>query len=560
MEPWLTSEWMSMPRDQLLLPANYEDYDVLAMPSCLSREARLAIQEFRLEFGSRLQCQDSSEPAVRASGPDGHVLVIAASLDACTTLTFDQLPEPQRRRIRLIHDRAWQGSLPEEMVGASAVVFVRALFDFAPWIDHARSLGIPHYYSLDDNLMLLAAESRYWVQYGRYTDTEVREALKSFSGVLLSTPELIEYFRERQLHERLHYYPPVAKWDSRRASPSRQSPGVRIGFLGGPHRHEAFVREVLPAIRALGNRYELELIVMGVPAALLEGLDVKTVSLDYEHTHDLALRRMNAEGIDILVHPSSATANNRYKTLHVLINACAIGAAPILSNEPPYDILADEGSFALCDHDVDAWQRALVRFIESPALRARAVAAAERYCEAHYSGRANAEALDAILASHPSPGLVLRDARYRKLISSLKRNAATRSETPSILPVPVFSSMSYRVRPENGSVSELWTMLGSMTGGAISGEVRIEIIDPRSRAVLRQSSIQIEDLDDWSTYTFSFEKLETTGEDLILRFVPQTSGRLAVFETSTHCRRFWRRVLRKARLDLAGRDISYRLH
>jgi glycosyltransferase involved in cell wall biosynthesis len=333
-ESWLSAEWMNTPRDALLLPSTIEDYDVLAAPSSLSRSARLEIEELRPQFRSKFWF-----PAEAASGrdepADGHILVVCASLDVSVTLYFDQLPQHYKQRVRIIHYSTWHSGLPEEMVGASAVVFVRALFNFAHWIEQARRLGIPHYYFLDDNLMLLAQEPKYAADYGSYTDDNVREMLSSFSGVLLSTAPLVEYFEQKRLHGRLLLYPPVASRpeDHERGEPAPRDPGVlRVGFFGGGHRAEAFLAEVLPALRALGRRRRVELVTIGLAQGSVLAPELRVVQLEYEHTYDLALRRMMAHGLDVLVHPNSATVNNRYKTQHVLINAHLLGAAPVMRN------------------------------------------------------------------------------------------------------------------------------------------------------------------------------------------------------------------------------------
>jgi hypothetical protein len=414
-EPWLSLEWMNRDRRESLLPARFEDYDVTALPEDLTREARQALGELVAQF----RPSDLATPRVTTAMPEGRILVVTAGHDATTTLCFDRLPRPHRQRVRAIHYGVWYGGLPEEMVGASAVVFVRALFNFGEWIDAAVRLGVPHYYFLDDNLMLLKGEGAYAKEYASYTDDHVRRRLRSFSGVLLSSHPLLDYFAERGLHSRLLYYPPIAARleDHEPWAPGARV-GARLGYLGGPHRAAALRDEVLPAIAQLAGRVPLELVVMGMaPGALGSTPGVPVTYLAREVSYELALRQIGAKGIDILVHPGTDTLNNRYKTLNVLINADAIGAAPVLSAEKPYDQLVSGEQALLCGHDPASWAAAIERLATDRAERARLVAANARYCQEHFSGAENAAVIEGMLREHVAPGLLLKDVRYRRALT-----------------------------------------------------------------------------------------------------------------------------------------------
>jgi hypothetical protein len=550
---------MSRDRNERLRPGRFEDYDVCAVPDDLSEGARAAIDEAAALFRPKGWFVPEE---VKAPGPtpepDGQVLVVTAGVDASTTLYFGQLPAPWAGRVRTLHQIIGPDGLPEEMNAASAVVFVRALFSFEPWIEIARRLGVPCYYFVDDNMPLLASEYREYADYG---EDALRRRLEPFSGVLVSTRALLEDFAARRLHPRLVYFPPVARVpadDESAAAPSE--PGrVRVGFFGGSHRTRAFESHVLPAIRDVGGRLPLELVVVGAePGSFDAGPATPVTYLPYEMSYDLALRRLAARRIDILVHPNGVSGNNRFKTLHVLINAMALGAAPVLSDGPPYDVLAGRGRPALPGRPrvVGGGQRCGL----AGATRRAGAPSGRRARPAPPTIRAGTTSTRSGNCSPSTP----RRPRppgppLRKTMAALKRGRlgrrSARRATPSRCPLA--RCIDYRMTPVEPHA------LGAVHahrqhGGTVNGGVEPRrVIDPDTLDVVRRSTVAIRDLAHWSEFTFSFEALGVdVGRELVARFVPATDASVTLFETSTHGKTLRRRILRKMRLDRWGRDLK----
>ena len=89
-----------------------------------------------------------------------------------------------------------QPDLAEQLSGASAIILVRALFELDPVIWFARIAGVPLYYFVDDNFMLLREQPGAWSAFvGRYSAANVRERLRAFSGVLVSSRVLLDTSR-----------------------------------------------------------------------------------------------------------------------------------------------------------------------------------------------------------------------------------------------------------------------------------------------------------------------------------------------------------------------------
>jgi glycosyltransferase involved in cell wall biosynthesis len=549
-EYWSAVEWMQRPRDEALRPDRFEDYDVTAVPEDVSRETRLVVEELGRGFSEKFWYRGDAEDQRRTAEPglpDGRLLVVTASYDASTTLYFDHVPARLRPRIRVVHYGAWADGLPSEMIGASAVVFVRALFNFAHWIEVARRLKIPHYYFLDDNLMVLREEIEYRQEYDSYSDKEVRRMLESFSGVLLSTPPLADYFRERSLHPATYLYPPVAANVDGLPRPVKEdSAPLRIGYIGGAHRDESLRQLVLPALQELARAKPVELVATGPDPSSLGGQVFPVTVLPAERSYDVALRRMASRGIDVLVHPGSENRNSPFKTQHVLLNAAALGAAAVLSDCPPYDRLAPTGAALLCRSEPASWAEALTVLSDSPATRGALVEGARRFCRENYSGRQNEAVLSSILRAHPSAGLALRDARYRQALRVVGVGGPAH---PAVVPVPVQGWMSAVVEASVDELRRVTTMVGSF-GGRVSGTLRLAIRDVQSRQTLREVVRPLRDVRVWVHVRFEFDSIPNArGRRFELRFTPEADGVVALYETSTKCRGLRRRVLRRLRRD-----------
>jgi glycosyltransferase involved in cell wall biosynthesis len=467
LEPWLASEWMELPRNARLKPGAIEEYDVLAVPGELSAGAALAVREIgetfrdkfwfpaelvavpspkqdpkpcapgssiprlkpdaqaRVDQGLSLACASGFKSTRSGASGEGRLLLVNAAQDASATLYFDHLPPELRRRTRVVYPATHS---PEEMVGAGAVIFVRHLLEIDAWLDWAAWLRVPHYYFLDDNFMLLGRLGGDYSYLRGYSNDAVRERLRGFAGVLLSSRPLLDYFRRHGLHANLLYFPPIARkpaWAAAPPAPPKPAGTTRIGFFGGSHRRAAFQREVFPAIAEIARERPVELFAAGMEeGALPAAAGLATVYLPHQPSYDIALARLAACQIDLLVHPNSDTPNNEYKTCNVLINAWAMDAVPLVSDGPPYGDLAAENVAVLCGADPRSWRDAIRAHAADPQFHRTLRQNLAAYCSRHYGGEANAAVLQAIFDAHPAPGAALCDTRWRRAVTCARQNAA----------------------------------------------------------------------------------------------------------------------------------------
>ena len=337
-------------------------------------------------------------------------------LDASTTLFLGYLAERMSGALQVV--RYGDPDLGEKVANASAIILVRGLFELDGVFLAARALGIPLYYFVDDNFILLRDQAGPWSPYvRRYSAATVRRRLRAFRGVLLSSDALIDYYRAQGLHHELTLFPPI-EWRQRLSRPSVSPHSVSIAFFGGLHLHEMFWTCILPAVRRLASERPVTLIAAGVTGTIAPSPGLSVVDQPYDTSYARGLRRLAETGVDVLVHPSAPSLDNgRYKNPHALISASAIGAIPVVSDRPPYSDLREAGVALLCDDSPESWYAAFAQ-VGQPAQRVPIGERLANFCSSHYGGRINREVIDKMLSLHRAPS-----ARWRGVRTSVVRAA-----------------------------------------------------------------------------------------------------------------------------------------
>ncbi len=286
---------------------------------------------------------------------------------------------------------------------AAAVVLVRGLFELDAVSRCARALRIPLYYFLDDNFIVLREQRGSGAAFVEpYSTENVREALGGFSGVLLASSPLVDYFAENGLHSRLLLFPPTEGDQVKSPAPAAR-PRVHIAFFGGRHLHACFLRTIVPAVRRVARRRPVTLIAVGVGEQIDASEGLMVVHQPYDESYMRAIRRLADQRVDVLVHPAAADlANNAFKNPHALISANALGAVPIVSNRAPYDRFQSEGVALLCEDSEDSWYHALVQVAEDDTASAIRMRLAT-FCAEHFGGGPNLEIINGMLRERIPP-------------------------------------------------------------------------------------------------------------------------------------------------------------
>jgi len=436
----LSYEWSDIERNDALKPGNYEEYDVQSTPSELSYTARQVLLDMKQFYASKFWYLKNANDHLRSAQLEhSRILVVAPELSASVSLPFENLSRNYFRFITLSYLDF------KEVVSAQAIVICRDLVSplIQKLIQVLQILKIPMYYYVDDNFITLRDEIK---ELREYTSENLRTWLQDFSGVLVSTPALAEYFLQEKIHQNIYVFPPVLPkcgWRDYPAIPSKPAGAFRIGVMCGLHRYQHFLDIIQPALERLEKEYQIEIVIVGDLPLNAKNFPVYTFPIDY--SYNLTLGRLMASEIDVLVHPASFTDNNQYKTLNVLINAWAIGAVPVLANQPPYENVEREGIGLLCEPDeIASWYEKLKNAISESTRAAKIRKNLDSFLRREYSGKKNEQVIEKILSELPVLGFATIENRYRAYISALseiERNNAFQNTPTLVLARIILSSV-----------------------------------------------------------------------------------------------------------------------
>lgn len=448
LESYLSHEWTQLARNARLKPINFAEIDVQEIPESLSVTSKMALLELHQNFRNKFWYEQqtlviSGRTAVSGSDAanqfvqlsDGYVLVVVASFDATVILHFEHLQPRFRQRLRIVHALTFDSVIYEEVSGSSAIIFVRLLYPHMNWIECAKKLGIPHYYFLDDNFSELAKTPEFAEYLAPYDVENLALSLTSFTGVLLSTPALIDYFASHRIHSKLCLFPPISKRPvlaslAELPMDAFSTQPFTVLFFGGAHRVDAFKRVVLPALGSFSEVVPLRLIVVGaeVTENIKKYTNITLISRPIELAYDLLLGELMHYRIDVLAHPGEANPNNAFKNMNVLINAYHLKAIPLLSKVEPYAAL-QHGQLVYLAGSEEEWLAQFLHIfkvagngdtLSGEQTKVMFLNRLGAFIESEYSGGTNEKIIRDILDQSAFSGLLNRDQRSRLAMFQLR--------------------------------------------------------------------------------------------------------------------------------------------
>lgn len=405
LDSWAVDEWMRVPRNERLRPANFAEYDVLSGDDLCSQSTRSVIQSMARKHAVT---RGWDLPAIsNAVNNEGCILVVNLHYDASTYLCFDMLPPEIARRVRIVTYNSWFGV--EEIARATCVIFVRHINAFKPWVDAAKTLGVPMYLYMDDNLPLLVEQGELSVPHENYHLKTFREDARKFDGILLTSHALVSYFEDNLLHRNVSYFP-VSFADQNPVNVDYLEPKERgeisIVFAGGSHRARGLWEIVVPALKRLAeegafihliapeseNNDETE----GLPA------NMRITLVPFETGYLFAMRRFARYRPDFMVHAPSDTKNNAYKTLHPLVAARLIDAVAIVPSGLPYDSIADQGNAVIVTDSAKpiSWYHTFKNILNGDCNLQYFKDRNREFCAKNFSGSDNVAVLRGLLSKN----------------------------------------------------------------------------------------------------------------------------------------------------------------
>jgi len=407
---WAVEEWMRTFRNDRLLLELIDDYELDAPDPTHAKVTREVCADLtRTRLGEH-RIDGAKEVAGSNDETDGYLLIVNVAYDASTTLYFDLLPPPFNHRVRVV--TVGQNLPLEALARATAIIVSRAVRPYEAYLDIARQLGIPTYYFLDDNLPMLVETGELKMSGEDFHLEPLRESLKVFDGVLLSSEPLVEYFRQHNMHSRLFHYPvvcaaPEVMRSKITAKRTPKFPGeIVFAFMGGLHRSKAVWDVILPALAQIAESGQhVHFIAPGMlsDSKMLSDLpaSMRVTLLPWDLGYAFAVRRFAQMSPDYVLLAPSKTRNNEYKTRHPLLTANFVDAVAVLPKIEPYlDIM--DGTVALIvdePFEREGWHR-MLRSIVDGHVDATGIKNRNRtFCATAFSGEQNVKVLREIVNS-----------------------------------------------------------------------------------------------------------------------------------------------------------------
>lgn len=574
---WISYEWTEIERNESLKPDKYEEYDVETIPLELSYSAQLALKDLISFYSSKFWFSERNEIG-KAKFLDnisyGKILVLVPEISASISLPFENLAGCYFR-FAMINDHRGNNIVLDlkDIFNAQAIVICRNLMSPAEKfvIGLAKKLKIPLYYYLDDNFILLSREIK---DLGKYTEKNLKKVLEGFSGVLVPNKKLAEFFIERELHSKVYVFPPVKPsrpWFDYSSIPSKPKDSLRIGFMGGSHRHKHFFKYVLPAINKIATEKKVELIITGdIEISEKDCPGIPIYHFPFDISYHLTVGRMSSCEIDILVHSGTDTDNNLYKTPNVLLNAWILGAIPVLANQPPYEFVEQNGLGLLCVFDdPDSWREKLEFVISDFNGMLKIKKKLEEFVGLEYSGMQNINVIRSILSEGSPIGYATIESRFRYYIDLLQKDNKLKlmpylmSQVVALSAVKLWSKLRYRLTVENSNWTGFQFVIGTFEK-SVRGILRIEIKDINAKVSIRVVELGLDNIFDNQTVLVEFDFIpESEGKQYELIFTyhkhdNSNSDSIAIYETNPP-ENIIRKILRRLHLLTYGNKIACNL-
>jgi hypothetical protein len=408
----VVQEFMATSRDADLVPDRIEDRDVLALPAACSAGLARGIREVASYFEGKFWSEPIPERPVELAASALPVVSVYGDCNASVSLYFVS-ESPQLRHLRFIEPAGNTWYENSQLATSDAVIFVREFLSErqSSALRFCRLAEIPHLYFCDDNFHALRGEDSAW---DAYSLDRMRSELTTFRAVLVSSRELRNFFVENVLHASVHVLSPVFDESlfekvRRVREAAHDDDALRISYFGGPFRNAALLRDVFPSLEILPETVRLQVRETRERYPLTPfSIEFAAPILGFSHFLETWSRFRPA----VVVHPSGATGNIRYKSDNAVLVACYLGAVPILADEPAYEGIRNADGIEKAGADPAQWHAALVKLLD-PREREAAYERLLAFCRRHFSPDASWRIIAGLLDDITPMTEAVLDERYR---------------------------------------------------------------------------------------------------------------------------------------------------
>ena len=378
LEAWFSSEHMAQPRNALLLPAQYGEYDVIESFGARSSFYVLCMKEFCQRMQQKAWYR---EPVLPQINPKHRRILVLINEPSASVVSFDRM-RSQNITVRFV---SLFYLYKADLALADAVIISRDNANGQRHLDLIKSLRIPVYYYTDDNFHALAEQHPHDALIREFAKACSREQLSRYDGVILSSEQLLRDFRARNLHDHLILLEPAIDKALVAGRKETEQPYFSVAFLGGSFRTDVLQNCVLPALKCLSEEIPVRLLCpndFDLSEYVSDRFSADTVPRT--KCLDLVLKKFRDFAPDVQVHCGKALPNNRFKTENALINATTIGAVLLSSEIEPYKSGAEQNCYLLAANTVENWYKKLRLLATDRALRESTYQNAKAYCFSRY--------------------------------------------------------------------------------------------------------------------------------------------------------------------------------
>lgn len=507
----LAHEWTTRDRNKVLTPGLYEEYNIQEIPTDLSNQGKLALQEladyykdkfWSLPLGSLVLGSKTSADFIDTNT---HILVLTYEIDATISLFFDYVFNA-RNSLRYVSPYHLNF---QDLLHVNAVIVSGQLFtpEMQEALELVHKLGIPLYYHLDNTQELSMYNQTITKSYVK----QLSQKLSRFQGVLIADSKMYDLFVSVENKLQAYSFPlasPAFSWQDHSVTSKKPAQTLRIGLINFPLHSSEFTSVILPALTKLASEYPVELVVCENDMLKSAGdLPFKVYQYSFDTSYTLTLGQMQSANIDVLIQGQHPVFFSKIEFL--LLNAWITRAVPIFTKERPQDQdnASDIGLFCTT---TQSWYSNLKQIITNPKLSSRLRKNLQQYVSLHFSGQLNEHVLRTISSLCPPPGPAEINKRFNLYLNAFINNPAVKQSSllqQAQSAVELTSTLEYQVFPVQ-SWKGFKFIIGTHQKKA-SGNLSVEIVDSITSKILRQQTLRLENINDNQIVIIEFDVLES---------------------------------------------------
>ncbi|MGX8127563.1 glycosyltransferase family 2 protein [Clostridioides difficile] len=554
MNSWSSIEQMSKERNHNLLPSNFLSYDIFKADKNNSELFLDTIVEFSNQYKLKYWFDENDKTInyirniEKASKKIKKVIVLCTDFSATIALSFERIAESNSEVLfRFVTPTTF---MKNELLYSDALICVRDHHILKSYIKICKHFDIPCYYYVDDNFKVLSESDKKNIDILELAKDTNYNVLKEYKGIFLSSNELVEYFRNNNLHENLMLLEPIIDEKNIQKFSLEDDEYINIAFMGGEFRHETLFKFVLPALEQLSNKRKINFY---YPETIdrkkikkFKSINLNLVEMKYSLSLNLTLFRYSEKNINILVHCGPDIENNLYKTENALINAVQIGAVLVSSETCIYreNNIREDKCF-LSNNTENDWLYTLENIIENRELREKIYNNSLQYCLNRYNIDKYKKIVNDEIKKNKTISYINLIHRYEELYidtwfrgnrfsNTYELKSRSLREVPLVLSKLISNSVSYNIKCNVENLTEIGICFASY--GVCKGTVKISILEGKKQ--LREVILDLSSLvkDNWTYFKFdkiidSLNKIYTIN----LKFCyERDSSHVGIFEDSNN--------------------------